>query len=359
MLIHICCSIDSHYFLQKLQKDYPNEELIGFFYNPNIHPYLEYRLRLIDVQRSCKILNIKLIEGDYDFQNWLKITKGLEEEPEKGSRCSICFDRRFEITAKKAFDLNQKKFTSTLLMSPKKSIQQLKDSGLKLEEKFNLEFITPDYRKKSGTQEQNILAKENNLYRQDYCGCIFGLIIQREHQKKTPDELFSPISKQIQPNSLEDKIYLYEKRLELENKNISYKIIKEYFLNWKLLRGLVKTKKEIIISHILPYSTLKNGFTRGRISFDIDKIYHMDKESILFITLEKYNELSQRKYKNIHELIKIPPSFDTEVSIRNKISINSYNLNSIFIVEKIPQDKLEILLNSITFNDTRRILVNY
>ena len=136
MLVHICCSIDSHYFLQKLQKDYPNEKLIGFFYNPNIHPYYEYKLRLIDVKRSCKILNIELIEGDYDFVNWMKKVKGFENEPEKGIRCSICFDRRFEITAKKAFDLAEKKFTSTLLMSPKKSIEQLKQSGEKLEKKI-------------------------------------------------------------------------------------------------------------------------------------------------------------------------------------------------------------------------------
>ena len=101
ILVHICCSVDSHYFLQKLQKDYPKATLIGFFYDPNIHPYSEYYLRLLDVKRSSKLLNIELIEGEYDYNLWLEAVKGYEDEPEKGKRCSICFDRRFEVSAKK------------------------------------------------------------------------------------------------------------------------------------------------------------------------------------------------------------------------------------------------------------------
>jgi len=69
MLVHICCAVDSHYFLQKLQADYPDEKLTGFFYDPNIHPYSEYYLRLLDVKRSCKMLGIDLIEGEYDFEH--------------------------------------------------------------------------------------------------------------------------------------------------------------------------------------------------------------------------------------------------------------------------------------------------
>jgi len=66
MLVHICCSVDSHYFLQRIQEEYPNEELVGFFYDPNIHPFSEYKLRLYDVKHSCSKLGIKLIEGPYD-----------------------------------------------------------------------------------------------------------------------------------------------------------------------------------------------------------------------------------------------------------------------------------------------------
>ena len=101
ILVHICCSVDSHFFLQKLQTIYPDKKLVGFFYDPNIHPYSEYYLRYLDVKRSCEILGIELIEGEYDFIKWLEVVKGYEDEPEKGARCSICFDRRLEVSAKK------------------------------------------------------------------------------------------------------------------------------------------------------------------------------------------------------------------------------------------------------------------
>ncbi len=175
MLVHICCAVDSHFFLQKLRKEYPNEKLTGFFYDPNIHPYSEYYLRLLDVKRSCKMLGIELIEGAYDTEAWLEAVRGLEHEPEKGARCAVCFDRRFEVSAQKAAELGEECFTSTLLTSPKKSLKQLKIAGDALAERFGVNFVAPDYRKASGTQEQNILAKKDALYRQDYCGCLFGL----------------------------------------------------------------------------------------------------------------------------------------------------------------------------------------
>ncbi len=108
MLVHICCSVDSHFFMEKLQHEYPDEKLIGFFYDPNIHPYSEYQLRYLDVQRSCNKLGIELIEGDYDFENWMDAVRGLEKEPEKGARCEVCFDRRFEVSAYKALELGEK-----------------------------------------------------------------------------------------------------------------------------------------------------------------------------------------------------------------------------------------------------------
>lgn len=102
MLIHT-------FFLEKLQKDYPDEKLTGFFYDPNIHPYSEYQLRLLDVRRSCKMLGIDLLEGEYDYENWLNAVRGLEKEPEKGARCEVCFDKRFSVSAKKALELGEKK----------------------------------------------------------------------------------------------------------------------------------------------------------------------------------------------------------------------------------------------------------
>lgn len=353
MLVHICCAVDSHYFLQKLQKEYPNEKLIGFFYDPNIHPYSEYYLRFLEVKRSCNILNIELIEGEYDFNNWLNAIRGLENEPEKGKRCNICFDNRFEVSAKKSVELKQKSFTSTLLTSPKKSLNQLKSSGEELGKKYNIKFIAPDYRKSSGTQEQNILAKEAKLYRQNYCGCLFALNKQREEQKKVNYELFSPISNQIQPNSIEEKIELYKKRIELEKRDIEYEIIKEKFLNWRLFFGVVKSKEKIILSHFLPYSTLKRGYTKGKIAFLKNDVYFFNRLEISLITLKTYNQKLKTNYKNIEELIKNPPPFEKEIKIRE----NPYDLSTLIVVDEIPSTNIEIVCKSEIFEDTRDSLV--
>jgi len=226
------------------------------------------------------MLGIELIEGEYDTHNWLEVVRGFEKEPEKGARCAICFDRRFEITAKKAYELGEKSFTSTLLTSPKKSLKQLKHAGDALGEKFGISFLAPDFRKASGTQEQNILAKKDALYRQDYCGCLFGLTMQREQQQKLADELFSPLSKQIQPESIEARIELYEKRWEYEEKNITYKIVKERFLNWRQLSGQLKVKKETLPVHFLPYSTLKSSYSRGKIDVKINQLYYMNRDEM-------------------------------------------------------------------------------
>lgn len=357
MLVHICCAVDSHYFLQKLQEEYPNEKLIGFFYDPNIHPFSEYQLRLLDVKRSCKILGIELIEGEYDVAAWLDAVRGLENEPEKGKRCSVCFDRRFEVSAKKASNLGESSFTSTLLTSPKKSLTQLKIAGDLLSKKYGVEFIAPDYRKSSGTQEQNIMAKESKLYRQDYCGCIYGLSMQREQQKKLADELFSPISKQIQPESIEYRLSLYEQRIELEKKDITYRIIKERFLNWRLLRGWLKVRKEVVPAHILPYSTLKKEYTRGKIEYSIGDIHHLGRDEVKFISLEYYNKLMSSSYKSITELLMSPPLFEEELRLRGRLVGTTHNLSTVLVVREIPQMKIELFLQTETYEDTIEKLI--
>ena len=355
MLVHVCCAVDSHYFLQKLRSQFPDEKLIGFFYDPNIHPYSEYQLRLLDVKRSCKMLDIELIEGEYDTAGWLEAVRGLENEPEKGARCSVCFDNRFEITAKKAHELGEKIFTSTLLTSPKKSLTQLKNSGDYLADKYNLEFIAPDYRSKQGTQEQNILAKQDKLYRQDYCGCLFGLTKQREYQDKLTDELFSPISKQVQPESIEDRLQIYEKRWELEKQNKTYTIRKERFLNWRLLRGYVTHANSVIPSHFLPYSTLKKSYSRGKTTWD-KSIGYFDRDEIIFITLDYYNSLASTNYESVQELMFDATSFENEVGIRQKIVCNTYNLSTIIIIDSMLNGKFEIICDSKVYQDTREIL---
>lgn len=357
MLVHICCSVDSHYFLQKLQNDYPSEKLIGFFYDPNIHPYSEYYLRLLDVKRSCAMLGIELLEGEYDVEGWLEVVKGLEDAPEKGARCKVCFDNRFEVSAQKASQLGEKLFTSTLLTSPKKSLAQLKQSGDEVASKYGVSFIAPDYRKASGTQEQNILAKEDKLYRQDYCGCLYGLRDQRNHQDKLMDELLSPLSNQIQPDSLEEKIALYERRLELEEQGKSYKIMKQRFLNYRLLYGYVKVKEQTIPSHFLPYSTIRGEYSKGKIEYAIEGVHYFNRDEIRFITLERYNLLAQTSYQSILELLYHPPAFEEEVAMRAQLSQTPYDIGAIIVVENILTSKVEIVLQSQTYSDLKEVLI--
>ncbi|SFV71115.1 FIG053235: Diacylglucosamine hydrolase like [hydrothermal vent metagenome] len=357
MLVHICCSVDSHYFLKKLQEEYPKETLIGFFYDPNIHPYSEYYLRLLDVKRSCKILGVELIEGDYDVERWLEAVRGLENEPEKGERCGVCFDRRFEVSAKKASALGEDSFTSTLLTSPKKSLTQLKIAGDTLAQKEGIRFVAPDYRKASGTQEQNILAKEDALYRQDYCGCLFALNIQREQQSRLADELFMPISQQIQPESIEERIAMYEKRWVFEEEKIAHQIIKQRFLNWRLHSGLLRIRGEVIPAHFLPYSTLKGSYSRGKMAYEIHNIHYMNRDEIRFITRDIYNTLAKTSYQNITELLYAPPSFDKEIKIRQSLGITAYDLSCVLVVETIPDKKIEVLCESKTYSDVKEVLI--
>ncbi len=357
MLVHICCAVDSHYFLQKLRADYPDEKLIGFFYDPNIHPYSEYYLRLIEVRRSCNILGIELIEGAYDMAGWLNAVRGLENEPEKGARCSVCFDHRFEASAQKAVELGERTFTSTLLTSPKKSLAQLQRSGELIGHRYGVGFVAPDYRKASGTQEQNILAKTARLYRQDYCGCVYALGMQRESQARLADELFSPLSGQIQPESIEERIAMYERRLDLEEAGIPYTLTRHRFLNWRLLHALLQVRKRPVAAHILPYSTLKKSFTRGRIEQEIDGVHFLNRDEVKMISLAHYNQRMGREYASVQALIVSPPSFDEEVALRREILPSPYDLSTLLVVETVPQNKIELTLDATAYEDVREHLV--
>jgi len=358
MLVHICCAVDSHYFLQKLKKLYPKEDIKGFFYDPNIHPYSEYQLRLLDVKHSCKKLGIELIEGEYNYEGWLEAVRGFEDEPEKGKRCDLCFDNRLETSAKKAKELGIKKLTTTLLTSPKKSIDQLNEAGKDIQKRYGVEFVSLDLRKGGGTQEQFEMAREQMLYHQDYCGCIYALTKQRESQKRLADELFSPISGQIQPESIEDRIQLYQKRAEFEDSGIDYKIIREKFLNYRLLMAWLKIDKKVVPSYILPYSITNRKFIKTKIDTKIDDIYLSRHENIYIIELEKFNKIFQKNYKTLSQLLKNPPTFDEELEMRSKICKNQYSLSPVIIVKNIElNSKIQLFMDATTYQDTREHLV--
>lgn len=359
MLVHICCAVDSHYFLQKLRDDYPDVTLIGYFYDPNIHPYSEYHLRLLEVRRSCGQLGIELIEGEYNMEGWLSAVRGLEHEPEKGARCSVCFDHRFEASAQKAAELGESTFTSTLLTSPKKSLDQLRRSGEEIAARFGIAFVAPDYRKASGTQEQNVLAKEAKLYRQDYCGCVFALGQQRAQQERIADELMSPISGQIQPESIEERIALYEQRINLEGENRPYTIVKERFLNWRLMHARLTVRGRPTPVHILPYSTLKKSYTRGRVEQQVQGIAYLSRDAVKFVTLAEYNRRMRSEYSDVTSLIFSPPPFEAEVALRRSWVDAAYDLSTLCVVESLPANKIELWLEAETYEDVRERLIQF
>lgn len=359
MLVHICCSVDSHFFIEKLQQEFPDEKLVGFFYDPNIHPYSEYRLRLLDVMRSCKRLGIELIEGPYDYENWLDAVRGLEYEPEKGARCEVCFDRRFEVSAHKALELGESTMTTTLLVSPKKSREQLIRSGEAFEASHGVKFIAFDYRKNNGTADQGRVSKEQQLYRQDYCGCLFGLSMQRDQQHRLMDEMFSPLSRQILPASIEERLAMYEYRMQLEDQAIPYRILKERFLNYRLIRSSLKAGDSVVPSYPLFYSTINRSSTEGKIDFEINGQFFLNREEVRFITLDTFNTLTSSAYKNTNDLMFNAPSVETEISLRSTLTGNAYNTSAIIIVDTIPTEKISLVLETKTYDDTKeRLIIN-
>ena len=354
MLVHICCSVDSHYFLQKIQEEYPEEKLVGFFYDPNIHPYSEYKLRLLDVEYSCQKLGIELIEGPYALEEWLKLVKGLEHEPEKGDRCTVCFDNRLEVSVKKALELGHDKFTTTLLISPKKSQDKLEIIGNNLSTLYNCEFVFKDYRSGNGVEMQGKEVKEHNLYRQNYCGCMFGLNAQREQQNKLTDELIYPIGQQIQPESIEERLVLYKKRNELENCNI----IKQRFLNYRLLNAKVIINKEVIPSYFLFYSTLKGKKSIGRVEKTINNIAYFNRDELKIISLDTFNALSNKSYQSVIELVYNPLNLQDELEVRNKITYNNqFDLSTIIVLDTIPTVKVSVFSDFKTYDDVKEVLL--
>ena len=288
----------------------------------------------------------------------MQAVRGLEKEPEKGARCEVCFDKRFSVSAEKALSLGEKKITTTLLVSPLKSQEQLKRVGDEFYAKNGVEFIAVDYRSGGGTQDQSRVTKEEQLYRQDYCGCLFGLTMQREQQERLMDEMFSSISNKILPASIEERLEMYTKRNKLEDDGIQYKIIKQKFLNYRQFNFKVtEAKRTSLPAYALSYSTLPRKRAQGRIEYEDKYIHYFNREEIKFITLKQFNSLQNRQYKNINELIFNPPTFDEELNIRNTISNSNYDLTPIIIIENISEKKLTIELDAKTYEDTREKLI--
>lgn len=167
--MHICCGVCATSAVERLRGD--GFKPIGFFYNPNIYPEAEYLRRLATAQETAHILEFKLIKGCYEKNNWFKLTRGLENEPEGARRCSVCFKMRLEATQSKAARMKISKFSTTLTNSPHKYAAAVNDTGRAISASG---FLECDFKKQDGFRLAIEFAKRYNLYRQNYCGCMYS-----------------------------------------------------------------------------------------------------------------------------------------------------------------------------------------
>ena len=174
LLLHSCCAPCSGGIMEKLHEN--GIEYDVFFYNPNIHPLNEYEIRKQENIRYCDELGIKFIDADYDKDNWFARVKGMEWEPERGARCTACFDMRFERTALYAQENGYNIISSTLGISRWKNMEQINTSGITAAAKYDqVTYWTFNWRKQGGSSRMYELAKEQEFYKQEYCGCIYSL----------------------------------------------------------------------------------------------------------------------------------------------------------------------------------------
>jgi predicted adenine nucleotide alpha hydrolase (AANH) superfamily ATPase len=174
VLIHSCCAPCSGEIMEKMLN--AGIELTIFFYNPNIHPKKEYEIRKLENIRFAEKMNIPFVDADYDVQNWFARAKGMEKAPERGVRCTMCFDMRFERTALYAYENNFKIITSSLGISRWKDMNQINDSGIRAASHYEgVTYWTYNWRKDGGSARMYEIAKRENFYKQEYCGCVYSL----------------------------------------------------------------------------------------------------------------------------------------------------------------------------------------
>ena len=184
LLLHSCCAPCSSYVLEYLSQFF---NITVLYYNPNISPKDEYLYRLQEEKRlisEMKFKNlVKILDCDYNADEFFTVAKGLEKEPEGGKRCEKCFDLRLDFTAKTAKENKFDYFATTLTISPLKNANLINQIGESLAEKYNVKYLSSDFKKKEGYKRSITLSKEYNLYRQNYCGCIYSKV---ESNKNSP-----------------------------------------------------------------------------------------------------------------------------------------------------------------------------
>jgi predicted adenine nucleotide alpha hydrolase (AANH) superfamily ATPase len=172
ILVHICCAPDGLYVMDLLKNNF---EAAGYFYNPNIHPREEFDLRLAETRRTARIGGFDLIEGPYDADRWKEVTLKFKDEPEKGLRCDICYALRLALTARTAAQRGFPMFTTVMSLSPWKKADVMNRQGRMLGRRYGVEFLEANFKKKDGFRKSILMSRQHDIYRQNYCGCLYSL----------------------------------------------------------------------------------------------------------------------------------------------------------------------------------------
>ena len=170
VVLHICCGVCAAGVIERLVSE--GHQITGLFYNPNIHPLAEYNLRLEAAQRVASEMNFPLQTLPYLPKKWFELASSLENEPEGGRRCEICFRLRLEQTYLYMKECGGDSFTTTLTVSPHKSVETINRIGQDI---GKWKFLGRDFKKKDGFSRAVEMAKKWSLYRQSYCGCIYSM----------------------------------------------------------------------------------------------------------------------------------------------------------------------------------------
>lgn len=173
LLLHGCCGPCSTHVIRLLQQEFT---VAVWFYNPNIYPEEEYKLRLQTLRQFVNQIDIPLLIGPYDIDIWHQAIHGYETMPEGSQRCTICYQVRLEQTAKYAHEADFDYFATTLTISPHKPVGIINQIGLACAEKYAISFYPADFKKKDGFKLSCALTKQYQLYRQNYCGCKYSLL---------------------------------------------------------------------------------------------------------------------------------------------------------------------------------------
>jgi len=175
LLLHACCAPCSSAVLERLANHF---KIAIFYYNPNITDADEYQKRINELKKFIGCFKtryeVSLIEGEYNPKRFFAIAQGLEEEPERGRRCYSCYKLRLEESAKVAEKLGYSYFCTTLTLSPHKKSNWINEIGEELGRIYETHYLYSDFKKKNGYKRSIELSSEYNLYRQDFCGCIYS-----------------------------------------------------------------------------------------------------------------------------------------------------------------------------------------